>query len=317
MLVIDRAQPNEWRLAFDLAYHRLPGHARHLHVERALDLVAASVIDPGGIWIARHCDKLIGVQVCVPLGGASYLFWLPEAHGSPPLEDALVQAVLGDCRARGGKVVQAIVSPDDAGRAAPLVRNGFAKVTQLLFFEHDLRRIPRDGGDLGAEPFGEANAAIFGETLARTYKGTLDCPELNGVRTVEEILTAYREAGSFRPERWWLLRKGDMPAGIVILTELPEDGAWDLSYLGVVPEQRRRGLARRATCRALRAARTAGALQMLLAVDVRNTPARVLYESLGFRQSDVRDVYLLATNSGRGDQSSISSHGQSGRSMLL
>jgi ribosomal protein S18 acetylase RimI-like enzyme len=293
MLAIDRARPDEWRPAFDLAYRRLPGEARRLHVERALDLVAAGTLNPAGVWIAREHAAVVGVQVCVPLGGASFLFWLPEACGSTTLEDALVRAALADCRAQAGKVTQAIVAPEDASRAAPLLRHGFAKVTQLLYLEHDLHCIPAESHDLHCEPFGEANRLKFRDTLARTYEGTLDCPELNGARTVDEILTAYRDAGSFRPERWWLIRNGDAPAGVVILTELPEDGAWDLSYIGVVPEKRRRGLARRAACRALHAARAASALQVLLAVDVRNAPARRLYESLGFRQAETRDVYLL------------------------
>jgi ribosomal protein S18 acetylase RimI-like enzyme len=222
---------------------------------------------------------------------------LPESCGTNRrgLEDVLVRAALARCRRAGGKLAQAIVPTQDAGRAAPLVRQGFARVTRLGYLEHNLRDLPPETQQPEAvrfESFSPANEAQFRQALQRSYAGTLDCPELNGVRTIDEVLGGYRGKGPFRPERWWLVVADGQPAGVVLLTDLPEGPAWDLSYVGIVPEQRRRGLGRCATGRVLHAAHSAGVAAVLLAVDMRNEPARRLYRSLGFVETAERDVYL-------------------------
>jgi mycothiol synthase len=295
MLAIDQARPDEWAAALELAYRRLPDERRRFQIIQARHLIDEGAIDPQGIWVARQGQGLAGVQVVVPLGGANFLFWLPETQGRGKpnlLEDALVQAALAWCGQQGAKLAHAILHPADAERGAALVRSGFERTTQLLYLGHDLRTLPTEPATARFEAYSDANAGCFRQTLARSYDGTLDCPELNGVRTIEEILAGYRAAGPFRPDRWWLIRAGDEPAGVVILTELPEGPTWDLSYLGIVPEHRRKGLAHSATCRALHATRNADAVELILAVDERNVPARGLYKALGFVESEVRDVYL-------------------------
>src|SRR5207245_274261 len=79
---------------------------------------------------------------------------------------------------------------------------------------HDLSTIPAAPASAArCEPLSEANEAAFRDVLVQSYEGTLDCPELNGVRTIGEILAGYRAAGPFSPERWWLVRAGDEPPG--------------------------------------------------------------------------------------------------------
>jgi ribosomal protein S18 acetylase RimI-like enzyme len=67
---------------------------------------------------------------------------------------------------------------------------------------------------------------------------------------------------------------------------------WDISYLGLVPEARGRGLGKELVRKALFEARAADALQLTLAVDERNWPARDLYQRMGFETFDSREVYL-------------------------
>jgi len=80
-------------------------------------------------------------------------------------------------------------------------------------------------------------------TLEQTYVGTFDCPELNGIRTTDEIVTGHTSQGQHDPDRWWLAFAGDVPVGVLLLTAIPEWRGWDLSYLGVVSTARRQGLA--------------------------------------------------------------------------
>ena len=80
--------------------------------------------------------------------------------------------------------------------------------------------------------------------------------------------------------------------GVVLVTEIPETGAWDLSYLGVIPEERRRGLGRELVRKVLIEAQLAGVTSVSLSVDTRNRPAWRLYLDMGFEPYDRREVYL-------------------------
>ena len=77
---------------------------------------------------------------------------------------------------------------------------------------------------------------LFHDVLLRSYQETLDCPEVNGVRTMEEVVTGHRSQGRHAPSRWWLAWHEKTAAGVLLLTELEDVDGWDLSYVGVVPE---------------------------------------------------------------------------------
>ena len=83
------------------------------------------------------------------------------------------------------------------------------------------------------------------------------------------------------------------PVGVVLVTEIPETRAWDLSYLGVIPEVRRRGLGRELVHKVQIEAQLAGVSNVSLSVDTRNRPAWELYLGMGFEPYDRREVYLM------------------------
>ena len=177
--------------------------------------------------------------------------------------------------------------------AEPLCRHGFRLVTQLHQLTHDLTDVPPlPEMPLRLLPMTPAREADFAQVLARTYTGTLDCPELNGVRTIAEILDGHRAQGRFDPEMWWLACDGETPIGVVMLVELADAVTWELAYVGIVPEARRHGYGRALMVHALHALSRRAATAMTLSVDARNVPARALYNRLGFVEIDCSDVLL-------------------------
>ncbi len=166
-------------------------------------------------------------------------------------------------------------------------------MTHLNYMEHPLTSVPSKRlTDIRYLSYSAAIAHAFQQTLLRTYMGTLDCPELNGVRSIDEIMAGHMAQGSFRPERWWLILAAEQPVAVALATQVPDADHWDLCYLGVVPEARGHGLGRDLTCHVLQAAHCAAAPVVTLAVDERNRPARSWYRSLGFENLDSREVYL-------------------------
>jgi mycothiol synthase len=291
---ITTAAPEQQAAAFALALEHLGEGIASTRVLNALTLLASGQIDPAGIFLAHDESRLCGVQVCVPLAGAGALFWLPKSKpANATLEDHLVRVALNWLRGRGTKVAQALVSAPDAPGAQPLVRCGFRPITRLHYLEHPLDVLPPPCvSRLRFSTYSRENAGIFHATLMATYGATLDCPELTGVRTVDEIIAGHVAQGKFRPERWWLGFEEDRPVGVAMVTEAPDSNAWDLSYLGLVPSARRRGLGREMTCHVLRIAQASHAPKLILAVDARNRPAAQLYQGLGFLSVDFREVYL-------------------------
>jgi ribosomal protein S18 acetylase RimI-like enzyme len=140
--------------------------------------------------------------------------------------------------------------------------------------------------------FAEVEQNLFQQTLLRSYEDSLDCPEVSGVRTIEEVLAGHQAQGRFDPWRWWLASRLGEAVGVIITSPQPDTGDWDLSYLGVVPQARQQGFGREMLSHVLVEARAAGAIQMVLSVDGRNTPARHLYRSMGFETQDRREVLL-------------------------
>ena len=129
--------------------------------------------------------------------------------------------------------------------------------------------------------------------MQATYTGSLDMPELEGTRGLEDILAGHQAAGLFVPERWRLGRIPGEPeaAAVLLLTQAPGRDAWEVIYLGLTPSARGRGLGRAVIRHALELAR--GQAPVLeLAVDLRNTPAVRLYRDTGFTPRDRRAVHL-------------------------
>ena len=127
-----------------------------------------------------------------------------------------------------------------------------------------------------------------------SYTSSLDMPELEGVRSLDDIIEGHRATGRFVPDRW---RLGQVPgepdtAVVLLLSEVPDRDVWEVVYLGLTVSARGRGLGLAAIAHALDLARP-HVSRLELAVDVRNLPAFRLYESAGFVSFDRRSVHLV------------------------
>lgn len=192
-------------------------------------------------------------------------------------------------------VAQALPEPKDAWALRACRAAGFRDVGTLLYLRRAL------GSNTGLVPEGEAPAARFTtrsvaevaegdrdgllvRALERTYEGTLDCPELCGMRSTRDILASHRATGRFDPALWWLLMDESGPEGCVLLSRCPEQRSVELVYLGVSPAARGKGLMRWLFSHAIRKARPgSGGWSLTCAVDARNAPARKLYDAFGFQ----------------------------------
>lgn len=293
------ARTDELASAFRLIFHSLGPKEGGVRAANALHLVQRGEIEPRGVFVLRGPAGLLGAIVCLPVPGASGLVWPPGAVDDDrrrEREDRLLQHALAWLRQRGAKLAQTLLAPEEMFLGRSLERNGLAHVTDLWYMRHDLDipvRCLDTPARLAFRPYDPDHPSLFHQTLQRTYEQTRDCPEVNGVRTIEEVIEGHRNQGTYDPDCWWLASEAGRPVGVVIVTELPERADWEVAYMGVVPEARRQGFGREILLKALIEARAAEVPRLTLSVDSRNQPAWNLYRGLGFEPFDRRAVYLL------------------------
>jgi ribosomal protein S18 acetylase RimI-like enzyme len=292
------ARTEELAAAFRLAFQHLGEPERDGRVARALDLLQQRELDPEGIFVLGNGAKITAVLVCLIVPGASALVWPPQSVADSwqhRREDALLTHAFPWLRQRGVKLAQALLSPDEVPLANSLKRNGFVHVTHLWYLRHE-QDVPISQLDLPSRltflPYSETDAILFRDVLERTYEGSLDCPEVTGVRTMDEVLTGHRAQGRFDPDRWWLAMERGRPVGVLLVAEMPETGNWEVAYVGVIPEARGRKFGREMMLKALFEARAESIPWVTLSVDGRNRPAWQLYRDLGFTVYDRREVFL-------------------------
>ncbi|RUL83662.1 GNAT family N-acetyltransferase [Tautonia sociabilis] len=298
-VVIGPCPPSDREEALELLYRRLPSSVRPRTIAELFRQADAGALDLSGLWIARRRGRLVGAMLTQALAGRAAAIWPPEVDRGWRADDlapALVREALLWYQHRGCRLAQALVDRSSGRRAgAELARGGLPYVTDLVYLGRPVAEPLRPA--LGApalrwEGLGDENRDDFARTLERSYDGSLDMPELSGLRGLEDVLEGHRAKGGFDPERWRLgrLAEGGEAVAVVLLSR-GEGRTWEVSYLGLVPSARGRGLGKAALGHALDWVGEEGD-RLELAVDVRNAPAEALYRNAGFRPFDRRGVHL-------------------------
>lgn len=261
---------------------------------------------------AAHFDQ---VTLIVPgAGRVGMVFGSPPRSRSRPdpgEHAGLVAAINAACHGVGERhpeqfaLIQSLVEAPQAWLRRALVGAGFLSVGRLLY----LRRLndpppgPRlsiDGPWAGGVRVVTARALgsittqnrVLESCLERTYEGTLDCPELFGLRETADILASHRACGRHDPDLWWVAMRGDRAVGCALFNPYPEQGSIELVYLGLSPDARGQGLGAGLLTLGLQSLARMNMQRVACAVDERNAPARRLYDRLGFSRFDTREAFV-------------------------
>jgi GNAT superfamily N-acetyltransferase len=231
-----------------------------------------------------------------PQPGNTARLWLPAdySHWGPILLHGARQWAAG----QGLSIVQAVVDTADANAAMLLRENGFPHLVDLLYMKAQTTQNSSQcahrlsiSAEARIESIGQLPSARLLSLMTRIEDGSLDCPGLQGVLSPVQAIEGFRQQGQFTPEHWCVLRYQGEDAGLLLLAPHPQTRCWELIYMGLVPAWRGHGFGRLLVAEALSRARDDGAELLLLSVDVRNQPARSLYEQTGFRSYAERSLY--------------------------
>ena len=298
-LIVTSTGATDYEAVLNLLFEGFPAAERAAVVKQARRLLAQRELDSSGLLAAYSQGKLVGAMLAVATHGAVGLVWPPQIAQVPDfatVEDALIQATHQRLKKQGVKLTQALLLPREIALGTSLARNGYRHITRLLFHRRWLDDVPTDdlarSTALALHQFTVVDRQLFTSTLQRTYAGTLDCPELEGVRTIDEVIAGYQAQAEHDPCRWWLASLYREPVGVVLANATTEESAWEIVYVGIVPECRGHGLGGAVVQHVLIEAKLAGMQVVTLSVDRRNTPAIQLYRRLGFTVWDEREVFL-------------------------
>lgn len=256
-----------------------------------------------GMWMAWRGDRPVAAAGVVPAAGRTAMVFV-----SPPRDDNGRTTTCDDaatllrmaCAAETSRQVclfQTLLSSPDGPQRRAVELAGFRFLAQLTYMQRRTLRQPVElalSDNLTVQTWRPALRDDFTVAIAASYEHTLDCPDLVGMRRVEDVLDGHLAVGEFRDDLWLLLREHGQPAGVMLLSLTDQRHAAELVYLGLRPSLRSRGLGRALLTHGLWRARRAGAEKMLLAVDERNAPALGLYQSLHFVPIARRTAMVMA-----------------------
>jgi ribosomal protein S18 acetylase RimI-like enzyme len=274
--------------------HKLKGfltYAATIHLQLTRQVIAfvrADGTDADGAGGARADDVIAGTCLWVPSAGRTAMLFAPALSEFPEAAAAVeqcVRAALQDARTADVNLVQVMLEPADAAGKTVFASAGLTQLATLTYME---RRPPLQPPvyelppGIRLEPYSAATHAQFRTAIAESYDHTMDCPQLSGLRDVEDVIAGHKAVGPFDPNLWSLLLEGDQPAGCLLLSEIPARRGLELVYLGLSPRVRGRGLGRILMLRVLGIASRRNMDVATLAVDAANTPAVRLYRRCGY-----------------------------------
>jgi ribosomal protein S18 acetylase RimI-like enzyme len=288
-LQILRVPPEDRQPALDLVFrHMAPAERR-----QQLAMLGGAW---DGLFAAYRNGRLVGAVLGQPQPGSLAALWPPQLIDDEPSPCALrllaaVDRYLGE---QGVQIAQALLGAADAADAGVLLQGGFVHLADLVYLVSTSEHFPAIEPEtvLQFQAWTPAAQERLAAVVEASYAETLDCPAMNGVRRVEDVLAGYRATGELDAGRWWIVRHDGQDVGCLLLADFPQQDAWELVYMGIVPAVRGRGWGRQIVRRAQWLAGQAGRARLVLAVDAANAPALAMYAAAGFRAFECRAVFL-------------------------
>ncbi|MCP4378776.1 MAG: GNAT family N-acetyltransferase, partial [bacterium] len=264
-------------------------------------LVSRAAVDAVRFWWARAENVTVAVALAIEgPGRTSMLFFSPP--GAPGVDRQSLERLIGEISrdsVKGGvSLVQTLVGPEDVLQQQVLLDSGLTLLAELSYMKRDLMICPPvaqdDREDIVWRNYRQFTEAELGQVISQTYIDSLDCPPLRGLREMQDVVSGHKCSGIFCPEAWWIVSAGAQcrPVGCILVNDSVKVPVADIVYMGVVPEFRRHGLASAMLVRAADQASERNCEGIAVAVDVKNTQAKIAYEQSGFVESHRRLVYV-------------------------
>lgn len=289
-LVFRPAQLHERHPALRMALSSSAGFADEASVMDFINFADQRGIDLSGLWLAESAGKFLSALLPVISPGRTMLLFAPGFLPRINMQQATIALIDHVCThcAIHDKVLlaQALIDPSQLCLQDIFIQAGFQKLARLEY----LQGFPSVDIQSPLLPPGyhwvhytPASHDLFVQTILQTYEGSLDCPALNGVRSIGDILAGHKASGDFDPSAWYALLDGSTPRGVLLLSSTEGSDALELVYLGLCPSARGLGLGRLLMQEAMAMVHRRNLNRLTLAADAQNIPAMRLYARFGMQ----------------------------------
>jgi mycothiol synthase len=281
--------------ALELTFGNLPPEQRQRQIESISSALSPHKHPWVGLLGAYRGDKLVGSIFSQIQPGKYAQVWPPRLAQNEAVNTAayLLRAAAEWLGQEPVCMAQMLLENASAEDEKTLCEGGFDYLTDLLYlvclkddFLQAVLPCP-----LEFEVYNSQNHDRLARIVEATYRETLDCPKLNHVRQLDDVLEGYRATGNFLPGFWLIVRYENRDVGCLLLADHPKYENMELVYMGIIPEYRGQHWGSDIARHAQWVARQAGRARLVLAVDASNRPAIEMYASVGFRTWDQRRIY--------------------------
>ena len=273
-------------------------------------LTAQRCIDISRVQAATVGEKIAWAVLPIASPGRTLLILSPNSMFEAAQYGSAERLLRSVCDEYAGRchLAQVLVDPGADAVRALYRRNGFRELAQLDYLHAPTRRPktpPALPPDLDMATYSPQTHPHFAQAIRESYEQSLDCPALNGLREIEDVIQGHRAAGqvggdgNFDPSLWRVLleRQTGRPCGVLLLCRSDPGEAMELVYLGISPAARRRGLATCLLRHALATAAEDKRKRLTLAVDTGNAPALQLYYRHGFQKVGAKIALIKVLDS--------------------
>ena len=275
------------------------------HAERFMRFARDSRMSLDHVWCAMDSEGRIKVTVLgSPNPGRTAMLFASSPHSTDEaaLVGRVVERTCQGLREANIALAQALLEPSERLDQESFIFGGLRRLATLTYME---RAVPRRRNTISQpdfpsgvrlERYQSEQRGTLETLLTRTYEQTLDCPGLSGLRDPSDVVEGHMHSGVFRPEWWFVAYREDRAVGVMLLNGSVGTSSIELVYLGIVPEERGRGLGPALLQHGLNLIAGARERNVVLAVDEENVPALRMYENAGFRRTIRRDAFVRTTN---------------------
>jgi ribosomal protein S18 acetylase RimI-like enzyme len=271
-----------------------PGRpASAAHVAEFVQSSAYRRIDLNQMWVAEVGGHVVWAALPMVSPGRTMLLLSSPPVDKPVLHPAsrLVDCICDHFSRQDVHLAQVLIEPEYAHARLFYGQHGFKEIAELIYLQGFASRNanpPVLPEPLRLLPYSPQTHPLFVDAISRSYRQSLDCPALSGLRDMEDVVAGHKATGDFDPALWQLLVGNEHPLGVVLLSRIPQTDAMELVYLGLAPEARGRGLGRLLMQEAVHLVLADSRRRLSLAVDSRNSPALKLYFQMGMQRITAR-----------------------------
>ena len=218
---------------------------------QALELMKVTAqrgINLADIWVCQSDGRVLWAALPVVNPGRTVLYFGTSALLMGPNMAAMDLGIEAICRhyeTKDVQLAQVLLEPEDEVTIAAYGQHRFERMAELHYLQRSVRRTPRPAGlpgEFRIENYSNQTHDAFAAGIITSYELSLDCPPLNGMRKVEDIVAGHKAAGVFDPNDWFVVLHGNQPIAVLLLSMTHQLDGMELVYLGLSPAARGKGL---------------------------------------------------------------------------